>query len=409
MSAPAVRRHLASYALASVALSLPWPLLLLLTWERYGDAPHGALVVGAVGAARMVPYVLLSWLVGSLGDRVRRERLLAATLVLRLACLAVVALGVASGHLLAAVVAAALAIACGTPAYPAVAAAMPQLAGAGSRRATEALVTTEVAAWVVGPALGGLMLTPWGRPWAPTLAVALTLLAIAAAWGVPLPGPATDRRTREAVTGMVRTVRTTPVVVAALACGGLVNVVVTATAVLLLPLTQHAWGQSASGFGVATACLGFGALGAPLLWWVRGPAGSRGRWGLALLGALLAWVALSPLPAAALPVLAVVGALAVMVECAVTETLQAEVPDEHRAGVLGVADTVMVAGAMVGSFVAPLLAARLGSRGALLVAGAGCLVVLLPVVLRSVARRRVELADETSSHPRQARPTLERV
>jgi MFS family permease len=357
----------------------------------------------------MVPYVALSWLVGSLGDRVRRERLLAATLVLRLACLAGVAAGVATDHLLLAVAGAALAIACGTPADPAVAAAMPQLAGPGSRRATEALVTTEVAAWVVGPALGGLLLQPWGRAWAPTLAVGLTLLAIALAWGVALPGPATDRRTREAVSGMVRTLRSTPVVVAALAAGGLVNVVVTATAVLLLPLTQQAWGQSASGFGVATACLGFGALGAPLLWWVRGPAGARGRWGLAALGVLLAWVSFSPAPAAALPGLAVVGALAVLVECAVTETLQAEVPDEHRAGVLGVADTVMVAGALVGSFVAPLLAAWLGPRAAVVVEAVSCLAVLLPVALRTVVPGRGRAPVETSSHPDGARPTLERV
>ena len=171
----AVARQLASYAAASVAMSLPWPLLLVLAWDRYGDGPHGPLVIGLVGAARMVPYVLLSWAVGSLGDRIRRERLLAATLVLRLVFLGVVAVAVSADRLALAVVAAALAIACGTPAYPTVAAAMPRLAGPAKRRATEVLVTIEVAAWVVGPALGGLLLLPVTRPYIPLIAVALTV------------------------------------------------------------------------------------------------------------------------------------------------------------------------------------------------------------------------------------------
>ena len=215
-------------------MSLPWPLLLVLAWDEYGDAPHGALVIGLVGAARMVPYVLLSWAVGSLGDRFHRPRLLAATLLLRVAFLAVVVVAVPAGALGIAVVAAALAVACGTPAYPTVMAAVPGLAGP-ARRVTEGLVTIEVAAWTVGPALGGLLLLPVTRPFIPLLAVLLTVLAAGLAWGVPLPGAVTDRRTRDAVADMFRTVRRTPTVVVALAAAGLINVVTAATAVALLP------------------------------------------------------------------------------------------------------------------------------------------------------------------------------
>ena len=63
-----------------MAIGLPWPLLLVLVWDQYGDGPHGAWIVGLAGAARMAPYVLLSWAVGSLGDHVRRDRLVRATL-----------------------------------------------------------------------------------------------------------------------------------------------------------------------------------------------------------------------------------------------------------------------------------------------------------------------------------------
>jgi MFS family permease len=48
-------------------------------------------------------------------------------------------------------------VAVGTPAYPAAAAAMPSLAGRRSSQLTSFLVTAEVSAFVVGPALGGLL------------------------------------------------------------------------------------------------------------------------------------------------------------------------------------------------------------------------------------------------------------
>ena len=59
-----------------------------------------------------------------------------------------------------AVVCCTLAVAIATPAYPAMVAAMPGIAGAQRRTATDLLVTVEVAAFVVGAALGGLLLHP---------------------------------------------------------------------------------------------------------------------------------------------------------------------------------------------------------------------------------------------------------
>jgi MFS family permease len=372
--------------------------LLVLAWDRYGDGPHGPLAVGLTAAARMLPYVLLSWAVGSLGDRTRRDRLLAATLWLRLAFLCLLAVALLDQALVLAVVAASLAVACGTPAYPAVAASMPGLAGPANRRATEALVTIEVAAWVVGPALGGLLLMPATRPLITPMAVALTLLAAVVAWRVPLPGPSTDRRTREAVSGMIRVVLRAPKVLLALAVGGLLNIVGSATAVALLPLSYEVWHQGDAGFGVATAWFGFGALAAPLLWWVRGSARSRQTWGLAVLGLTVACAALSPLPVLALPVLGLAGAVAVLAESAVTENLQDGVADEHRSGALGLGDAVMVCCAMAGSLVAPLLASALGARTALVVLGSTCLVVLLPAVGR-LRHHRFRPAERASEYP----------
>lgn len=383
----AVTRQLGSYAAASVAISLPWPLLLVLAWDQYGAGPHGPLALGAVGAARMLPYILLSGLVGSLGDRFRRDRLLLTSLLLRLGCLGALTAAVVAGQLVVAVVAATLAVACGTPAYPTVAAAMPQLAGPTRRRATEALVTVEVAAWVVGPAVGGLLLALDTGPLVPLIAVGLTGAAVVLAWRIALPGPASDRPARTAVVAMFGTVRATPSALLALAIGGLVNLMVAATSVLLLPLSQDVWQQGERGFGIATAWFGFGALAAPLLWRVGGSAQARGAWGLVVLGAALAWVAVVPSPMAALPVLGLAGAVAVAIECAITEMIQDGIADEHRAGALGLADAVMVCCAMVGALLGPLLAGGLGSRLTLLLAGLACLAAL-PVRSGRLRRRR---------------------
>jgi MFS family permease len=370
-----IGRVLASYACASVANGLPWPLLLVLVWQEYGDGPGGAWAVGLAGAARMLPYVLLSWAVGSLGDHVRRDRLVLATLVLRVLFLSAGAVAVAEDAVLVAVVAASLAITAGTPAYPAIAAALPRLAGSDRESATELLVTIEVSAWVVGPALGGLLLAPATRPWTLVVAVGLALLALVLIRGARIPSPL--NRAPDAVAGVLRTVLQCGPTRGALGLAGLLNLVLASTGVVLLPLSHDAWGLGDAGFGVATACLGFGALGAPLwrLW------RATRTHGLVLLALALLVVAATPVPWVALPLLGLAGATGVVVESRLTQTLQDAVPDHYRAGALGLADCVMVGGALVGTLVAPALARFAGARPALLVVALAALLPLLAVRL----------------------------
>ncbi len=360
-----------AYACGSLATGLPWPLLLVLVWDQYGDGPHGAWAVGLAGAARMAPYVLLSWAVGSVGDHVRRDRLVRATMAGRLVFLLLAAVALTGEHVTLAVVAAALAVTAGTPAYPAIAASLPRLAGADRARATDVLVTIEVSGWVVGPALGGLLLADALRPWTLAVAVVLAALGLAFSTGINIPGPV--EKAPDAVAGMLRTVRHCRPAVGALATAGLLNLVVTVTGVLLLPLSQDAWGSGAAGFGAATACLGFGALAAPVL---ARLVISRGRC-LATVGVALALVALTPVSWPALPLLGLAGAAGVVVESLVTGTLQDAVPDHYRAGALGLADTIMVGGCLVGSLVAPALARLAGARPALLLVAAAA---VLPVL-----------------------------
>lgn len=148
---PVTRRVLVAHVLASLALSVPWPLLLVLVDERSDDP----LLLGLAGAARMLPYVVCSWAAGRLADAVRRDRLVRVTFAVRGLLMVVAAAALLADQVWLAVVASTLVVAVATPAYPALVAAMPGLAGAQHRRATEVLVTVEVGAFVVGAALAG--------------------------------------------------------------------------------------------------------------------------------------------------------------------------------------------------------------------------------------------------------------
>jgi MFS family permease len=208
-------------------------------------------------------------------------------------------------------------------------------------------------------------------------AVALTALALLLVHGISLPRPAHLPEQRRPAGSSPRDAQPAVRRTAAAAIGAVaaVNAVVAATTLALLPVAERAWHESDSGYGVATAALGFGALAGPLLWWLGSTAARRCRLGMVACGAMLAGVAAAPGLWWAIPVLVVLGAAAVRVEGAVTETLQDAVPDERRAGVLGLADSVMVAAALLASLVTPWLTGRVGPTALLVAMAVGCAVV----------------------------------
>ena len=152
---PPVVRLLGSHALAAVAMSLPWPWLLVLVWDRTHSP--GLLGLTAAVADAALRRVLL---VGGPARRPPPARPGGPGHRWSVAwcCSAAVPVAVGLDQVAAAVVLAALAVAVATPAYPALAAAMPEAAGEDAARATDLLVTIEVASFVVGPAFGGLLL-----------------------------------------------------------------------------------------------------------------------------------------------------------------------------------------------------------------------------------------------------------
>jgi MFS family permease len=364
-----VARLLVSHALAASAMSLPWPWLLALVW----DTTHSPALLGLAAGARMLPYVACSWWAARIGDHLRRDVVVRATVVLRLVLLTTVPLLVWLDRPGWAVAAAAASIVAATPAYPALAAALPDAAGERADRATEALVTIEVASYVVGPAVGGLLIA------SPVAVAALSIGATGASLGL-LRGvrlaPASHRSSASA--GVAAALRRSQPIRRALALMSLLNLVDTAVGVTLLLMARGDWTgrwSPESAYGIASGALGFGALLAPAL--VRVGTGREGRWraGALLTGAGVLATAVSPTIVWALAPLLLVGAASVHAESAATSVVQAEADDDVRASLFGLADACMVGAALVGALVAPTLAEASGPQ--LFLVGAGAAAIAL--------------------------------
>ncbi len=254
------RRAVGGHAAGALALSVPWPLLLVEVARRSDDP----FLLGLAGSARMVPFIVCSWAAGRLADRMRRDLLIRLTLAARGALLLLTAVALVTGHVWTAVVAAGVAVAVATPAYPALVAAMPGLARRESRRATDLLVTVEVGAFVVGAAIGGVLLHPATRMLIPWLPVALVALAAALLLPVRIPRPAVPDDPAARISARTA-LAGAPAARRAIGAMAVVNLAASLVALALVPLALVRWGSDEAGYGVATGALGLSSLAAPLL------------------------------------------------------------------------------------------------------------------------------------------------
>ena len=357
-------RLIVSHGLSAIAMAMPWPALLAAVWA----STHSEGWLAVAGAARMAPYILLSWAAGSLGDRFARTTVVKVSTALRLGLLSITALLLATDQVFAAVACATLAVAAGTPAYPALAAGLPDLAGRRQERTTRWLVTLEVSAFVVGPAVGGLLLGLGGATLSTVVASALALGALLALVGIAaVTGPARNSRKHESGRESLRVLLAAPGALPAIIAVAVVNGVVGALGVGLLSLAEDGWGAGEREFGLATAALGFGALATPAICWALRLRPTAVAAALVLTAAPLGLTAIAPVWWWALLPLGLVGAGATQVECAVTGVIQRSVPDHARAFALGVTDTAMVTVALAGAAAAPPLAAAVTPAGLVII------------------------------------------
>ena len=365
-------RLLISHALAATAMSMPWPALLAAVWADTGSETW----LGLAGASRMLPYVLLSAVAGMLADRLRRLDVLRWSTAIRAGLLTACGAAMVLDQTELAVGLAVATVATGTPAYPAAVAELPHLARHRAGQLTNILVTAEVTAFVVGPAISGLIIGLGHTNWSIWASAGLAILGWPLLHGLKDGRPIVDATS--VLGGRMRAVLNSPGVPLAIAMVALVNFVESGVSVALIGLNAERWGADERGFGFATAALGFGSLAAPLLALVV-----RLRGSLLLTGGGFAAAGVAPMVAAAMGPLAVAGAAGTAVECAGTDVLQRSVPDRFRAFSLGLTDSIMVAAAMLGSLMLPLLTSAVGAPAAFVLCGVGV------VAAAAFSRRRV--------------------
>jgi hypothetical protein len=356
-----------------------WIAMLVYAYDR-----GGATTAGVVAVVQLVPAALFAPLAGSLGDRHRPTRILAAGYAAQ-----AVAMGGTAAVLLAhgpppvAYAAAAVAAMAVTVTRPAQAGLLPALA-----RTPEELTAANVAAgWIesvsvlAAPALAGLVLGLGGA--GVVFAVMAGTVALAALLVAPVRGPAAAGRGADAPAALRAALEPGPralvwlLGVEAVAIGALdVLYVVLAVGVL------HHGGASAGYLNAAFGAGGVLGIVATLALVGRRRLAPSLLAGLALWAAALGAIAVAPSLVGAFALLAAAGVGRTVVDVAGRTLLQRIARPDALARVFGVLEAVSMAGLAVGSIAASGFVAAAGGRGAFV-----CLAAVLPVAAVLVVRQ----------------------
>ena len=355
------------------------------------DRTHSSLWAGVTTAARVVPIVALGPLGGVLADRFDRRRIMIACDLARMGLMVLLA-AVAAARLpivLAPVIAAAATAAAG-PYLPCVAGITPRVVDdadlPGANAARSAVTGAGI---IVGPALGGVLLL-LGAPAAAFALNALTFgLSALAVLAIRAEGAFRPQRAAGRPDGLLREVaqgaaalRAHPAALRLVGADTMCSVLYGAQTVLLL-LVSRRIGLGAQGYGYMFAAVGAGGLlGTALAGRV-----SRSRRSRSVLAAALAVAGLPTLllavvrwPAAAIVLTGLTGMGALLVEILTETTLQRELDEDVFGRAYGLAFPAAISGIVIGSVIAPGLAALLGGSGALVVVGGSVLAYALAVM-----------------------------
>ena len=168
-----------------------WLYLVALVVLVYRET-EDPIILGIVGAVRMLPYIFLSIPAGIITDRFDRRYVLLVSDLARAACMVVLAILVASdGPLWAITVVAMLAACFSTFFYPAIGALLPSLVRDEREfgPANSAWATLDNFAWIVGPGIAGLLLVGGDIGLAFALNAVSFLLIAVILWTLPKSKP----------------------------------------------------------------------------------------------------------------------------------------------------------------------------------------------------------------------------
>ncbi|HSW43630.1 MAG TPA: MFS transporter [Patescibacteria group bacterium] len=376
-------------------------------------------ILGLVGAARVLPYVFLSVPAGIVADRLDRRLVLLTTDVARGLLMLVIAAVVFLDGPIWLVIALAIAGTSFAAFFgPAIGAYLPSLVEDEEQLgpANSAWSTLDNLAFMIGPAIAGILIATGGRVVAFLLNAASFAVIAVVLWGLPRSAPNEERA---AVSGersplpdgeddpapaaAARAERVAPTrvadprvlmpivglavidVIGSLVGGGLsVLTVVIAT-------TGLGGGEEATGFLNAGIGLGgfVGALAA-------GALALRPSLGPALVGGSLvsavglAALGFAPALGVAIGAIAVAAAGGLLVEVTSTTIFQRVVPDGVRGRALGVLGTVSTIAFAAGSFLVPVLADAIGTGPVMAASGIAVAVAGLAGALMAASGARRE-------------------
>lgn len=397
---PALARLLAGEFVSGIG---DWLYLIAILVVVYAESDSPVLL-GIVGAARILPYVLLSVPAGIVADRFDRRMVLLVTDVARgILMLALAAAVTVDAHIGVVIGLSILAACFSTFFNPAIAALVPTLVDERDLGpANSAWATLDNLAFIIGPALAGILLATGGLQVAFLLNAASFAVVAVVLWRLPVPGraePASPREEGGAAPAPLRWRSLAATLLGPFALDASVSFVSGGVSVLTVILAVDVLGAGEAGTGYLNAAVGVGGVVAgiaggsllaqplriPLL--AGGLIGAAGLAGLGLSGAL-------PFAMLAIAV-AVAGVL--LLEIVTTTLIQRVVPDELRGRAVGVIQTSSAILYSLGSLLMPILASALG-HGPVLI-GAAALVLLGAVTALGLSGGGV---DATNVPPRTA-------
>jgi MFS family permease len=434
-----LRRLVLAYTGFSLAEWGSWIAILVVA---YGVGGAGEVALAAV--IQLVPATLVAPLAASLGDRFRRDRVLALSYGLQAAAMALIAGALVVGapppviYALAAIVATSIVLT-----RPAHASLLPALSRTPAELTAANVATATVAALslLVGPALTGLILV-MSQPAAVFMAATLVLAGSAglvARLGqhghlpaaprrrfVPKPEEhprrtsGTARRIAVELGGGFAVLRREPgprTVVALLAAA---DVVWGSVDVFIVVLALEVLAIGDSGVGFLTSALGAGGLvGVLFALSLVGRAHLARPFGLALVAWTLplAAIALVPGPIVVVLLLAIAGAGRTLLEVAGRTMLQRTTPDHALSRVFGVLEGAHTGTIALGIVIVPPLIGLVGVEAALVAVGLS-MPVLLALLWRPLERadgvglphlRELDLLRRTTLFAQLPPQTLERL
>ena len=368
-----------------------WLYIVAIFVVIYHDTGSAA-AVGLFGAVRMIPYIVLSIPAGLVADRFdRRLVLLCSDLLRATTMLAMAAVLAVNGPVIVLIALAMVAASGSTFFYPAVGAYIPALAK------DEAQLGPANSAWaglgnlsfIIGPALGGVLIAAGGVDLAFILHAASFLVIAAILWTLP-PSHAGLKATTEATPAEGETAATeamepadsaAPPAVAAAASRiplipitglGLIQVIVgfldggIQSVTIVLAVTVLNAGEEANGY--LNAAIGVGGLIGAVISGVlvlrrhlRNPMLA----GILLIAAGVAVLGAVPILGVAMIAIGISAAGSIVLDVVLTTIFQRLVPDALRGRALGFLMTANTVSAAAGAFVMPVLVVALGAPLAL--------------------------------------------